>query len=455
VIVTVTLNAAVGRYMTIALERGNDEEANRYFNTSLFGSVLLVLLLIGPALWATLNVASLIVVPDGQVAQTQWLFAGTVAAFFLATLQSPFGVSTYCMNRFDLQNTISLIQQVARVGIVVLLFSVFVPELWQVGAAALVSMCLGWGWSIRLWRRLTPMLSISISHFSRTALTHLLSMGGWTALNQLGAILFVSIDLVVVNRMLGTEAGGRYAAVLQWSVLLRTVATMIAVVFGPTILYLYARHDIDGLCLYGRQAVKFVGLLLTLPIGYICGFSTPLLRTWLGPDFVELAWLMSLMTAPLAVTLATYPLFGIQTAVNRIRIPGIVTLVMGAANLGLAILFAGPMGWGLYGVAAAGAIVLTGKNLVFTPLYAAHILGRRLDAFLWELLPVAFATLGMAATCKVLSGTWDFSGWPRLIAVGVAVSIAFSAFSYWVLLTREERRLAWSLVPWLNSSNRG
>ena len=52
------------------------------------------------------------------------------------------------------------------------------------------------------------------------------------------------------------------------------------------------------------------------------------------------------------------------------RVPAIVTIVMGFGNLGLAILLAGPMGWGLYGVAAAGAIALTAKNLIFTPLYA-------------------------------------------------------------------------------------
>ena len=46
IIVTATLNSATGRYITIALEQDNDDEANQYFNTSLFGSMLLVLLLI-------------------------------------------------------------------------------------------------------------------------------------------------------------------------------------------------------------------------------------------------------------------------------------------------------------------------------------------------------------------------------------------------------------------------
>lgn len=446
-VVTATLNSATGRYITIALEQNKNEEASRYFNTSFFGTGLLVLLLMPLAAWATLNLGSIIIFPPGQETQARWLFVCTVGGFFLGTLQSPFGVSCFCRNRFDLQNTISLIQQVARIGVVVAFFSVVTPQIWQVGVAALVAMCLGWGWSIRLWRKLTPTLSISISHFCRASLKDLFSTGGWMTINNIGAILYFGIDLLVVNRMFGPDAGGRYAAVAQWSALLRTLAVVIVGLFGPTLLYYYARHDINGLIVYGRRAVKFMGLLMALPIGVICGLSTPLLQTWLGPEFTDLSWLMSLMTIHLSVTIATYPLFGIQNATNRVRMPAIVTLAMGAGNLALAIFLAGPMGWGLYGVAAAGAIALTAKNLVFTPLYNAHILHLPLNAFLWEILPITLTTLGTAATGKLLAAAWDASSWPRLIAAGAAISIGYAAIAYWFLLNREERVLAWNMIP--------
>jgi membrane protein EpsK len=447
IVITATLNSATGRFITIALEQNNDEEANRYFNTSLFGSMLLVLLLVPLTVWATWNLGSLIDIPAGQETQTRWLFVCTVAGFFLGTLQSPFGVSCFCRNRFDLQNTISLIQSVARVGLVVVFFSLITPQIWQVGAATLAAMFFGWGWSIRLWRKMTPTLSISLAHFSRVALKSLFSMGGWIAINNIGAILYVGIDLLVVNKMFGPESGGRYAAVTQWSVLLRTLAGVIVSLFGPTMLYYYARHDIDGLVVYARRAVKFMGLLMALPIGLICGLSSPLLQTWLGPQFVDLSWLMSLMTVHLSVTIATYPLFGIQNAANRVRVPAIVTLVMGFGNLSLAIFLAGPMGWGLYGVAVAGAIALMMKNLIFTPLYNAYILHRRVTAFLWEIFPIILVTLATTGVCLLVSHLWDVSGWLRLIAAGAAVSMVYAVIAYWILLSREERDLAWKMMP--------
>jgi len=105
-VLTDTLNSATGRYITIAMEQHNDEEANRYFNTSLFGSMVLVLLLMPVAAWTMVSLRTLINVPAGQETQASWLFVCTVAGFFLGTLQSPFSVSTFYLNRFDLRNAI-------------------------------------------------------------------------------------------------------------------------------------------------------------------------------------------------------------------------------------------------------------------------------------------------------------------------------------------------------------
>jgi len=83
-------------------------------------------------------------------------------------------------------------------------------------------------------------------------------------------------------------------------------------------------------------------------------------------------------------------------ATNHVRLPGILTCVMGLGSLGLALLLAGPVGWGMYGVAVAGAVMLTAKNLVFTPLYTARILGLGYGTFYREILPVVASTIGLA-----------------------------------------------------------
>jgi len=59
---------------------------------------------------------------------------------------------------------------------------------------------------------------------------------------------------------------------------------------------------------------------------------------------------------------------------NRVKVPGLVTLAVGVFNLALALFLAKVLGWGLYGLAGAGAISLTLRRFVFTPLYVAAVL---------------------------------------------------------------------------------
>lgn len=443
---TIALNSAVGRFITIASDQGDHAEANRIFNTSFWGSTIVLMILLGPALWLSFQTRLFFNVPAGYEDQFVGLFLCTIGMFFLTTLSSSFSIATYCLNRFDLSNAVSISGTFVRVCSILLLFNFFAPKVWHVGLAMLASAMVGLLLSVIVWRHLMPLLKVKWSAFSRQSLTQLTSMGGWIFINQIGTLLFLGIDLVVVNKMLGAEAGGQYGAVMTWSGMLRSLAGVVATIFGPSIISLYGRRDTPGLVGYSRRAVKFVGLMIALPIGLICGFAQPLLRIWLGPAFESLAPLMFLMNIHLGVNLAVLPLFNIQVAANHVRLPGILTLVAGMGNLGLALLLAGPVGWGMYGVAAAGAFMLTVKNIVFTPIYGAYILGLDYRAFYREIIPVVGATVVLAGVGWWLSHNLQLHTWLGLGLAGLAVAGVFLLATYRLLLTNEERRQALRLV---------
>lgn len=446
-LITLALNSAVGRYLTIGLERGDHAQANRVFNTSLFGTLVLLLVPSGVGVWLALHAERILVLPAGYEEQGRLLVICVLAAFLITEAATPFDVATFCRNRFDLRGALAVCASLVRVGSVVWLFTAFSPKIWHAGlgylAAALIS-ALG---SVTLWRKLTPSLVISARLFDVRTLRKLTGTGGWIVIDQVGTLLYLSIDLLVVNRLFGPTSSGQYAAVLQWSALLRGVAGAIAGVFSPTFLYFYARGDVSGLIGYARRSVKFLGLLLALPIGLVCGFSRPLLSLWLGPEFSSLAPLMSLMTLHLCVNLAVLPLFGIQVATNNVRWPGIVTCILGAMNFGLAIFLAGRVGWGMYGVAAAGAIMLTARSMLFTPIYGAHILGTTWWVFHREMLPVVLSAGAIALAGWYLSSHLHLTTWWRLIGIGVATSLIYVAVAYAAILSPAERAATWRLLP--------
>lgn len=169
---------------------------------------------------------------------------------------------------------------------------------------------------------------------------------------------FLQIDLLTANLMLGASASGKYAAIIQFPLLLRSLAGTIASLFAPIMTSYYSKGDMEGLMNYANKAVRLNGLLLALPAALLGGLAGPFLTIWLGPSFSSIAPLLFIHAGYLVVSLAFMPLFYIWTAFNQQKTPAIVTLLLGAVNVVLAVTLSGPAHLGLYGITLAGAISL-------------------------------------------------------------------------------------------------
>jgi O-antigen/teichoic acid export membrane protein len=446
-LITLGLNSAVGRYLTIALEHEDHKQANLIFNTSFWGSIALTAALLVPAALGIVYLDRLIHVPAGFLIQARWLFAAATAAFLLNEIKTPFDVSSFCRNRFDLRNIVAISEVLTRVGLVVLLFYAVSANITSVGIGILFGTVVSSFGAIWLWKLLTPSLHVDPRQFDLGVLRQLAGTGGWVVINQIGAILYLSIDLLVANRLFGAEQSGKYAAILALPLLVRTLGSAIGAVFSPTVLYYYARKDFEGLMMFLGRIIKCLGLMLALPISLMCGFAEPVLRLWLGPGFSELHPLLFLMTAHLCINVPILPLLGLQLATNRVKVPGVLTMVMGLANLGLALVLAGPMHWNLYGIAAAGAIMLTVKNVFFTPIYGAHVLGRSSISFFKELGIIVAVTLVSVLLCRGALWLRPINGWDQLVAASFAISVLYGLVVYRFILTAEERKMVRDLIP--------
>jgi len=157
-LITFGLDSAVARFLTIALERKDDEKANLIFNVSLWGNLALSAVLLIPAAVAIFRVEHILRIPPGYETPTRWLFAGTVAAFLLNQVKTPFGVSTFCRNRLDLQNLVAACETLTRAGLVVCLFCLFASRVEYVGVAILAGTVVSTVGMVWLWKGLTPRL---------------------------------------------------------------------------------------------------------------------------------------------------------------------------------------------------------------------------------------------------------------------------------------------------------
>lgn len=443
---TMALGGGTSRFLTIDLQQGDLERANRTFNTAFWGLAGLSLLLVPALVGLSWFAPTLFRVPQDQIAASRWLFAGVSLTFLVTTIFATLDVSTYAFNRLDYRNLVQLSNLLVRTACIVLFFTLFSSSLGSVALAMFMGAIAAAAVSWHFWRKLTPSLRFRLSLFDRSRLADLMGMGGWMVVNHIGYLLFLQIDLIVVNRLFGPVAGGEYASVLQWNTLIRSMAGVLAGVLGPMLMIRYAQNRFDELERLSSLSVKLLGLALALPIGLACGFSRPLLALWLGPSFAQLAPLMQIMLFHLGINLSVLPLFNINVCYNRIRLPGVVTLVMGALNLFLAIKLASVGSLGFYGVALAGGIVLSLKNAVFTPWYAAKVQGISPRRYFTAILPGFLFSTALIASAFILDKLFEFSSWASLVFASLSLVFVCSFLIWTLALKQSERSLLRSLL---------
>lgn len=445
-LVTLSLNSATARYMTVDLEKNNHDIANKTFNTTFFCITLVVLIMLPVVMVFSYFVPALFEIPLHMRQDARLLFAGVLVAFLLNAWSSSFTVSTFARNRLDLRYLIDSAHLILRVALFVVLFSLFAPNLGYVGVAYVAgALCAAYGYYI-VWKRLTPELTVDRHLIDRSRLSDLTSMSGWLILNQIGTLLFLNIDLIVVNKLFGSTGGGEYAAVLQWSILLRSMAGILGNAIAPMIMIHYANEKKEQIITLSSRAMKFMGISMALPIGLICGFASPMLLLWLGPQFVNLAPLLLLQVGHLIINLSVIPLFSINTAFNKLQVPGMVMILMGLGNLALALLLPTFFGWGMYGVAAAGAIMLTAKNAIFTPVYCARILDVPLSTFFHSFVPGVVGSVALALGAFTLSCYVSITSWTALFIYGGLFTMLYLISIWFIGINDEEKRAILSLL---------
>lgn len=444
-ILTFSFNAAVSRFLTVELNRGDTRAANTTFNTALFG-MLGGIAIFMPVVWLfSLVFPRVFNVPAGFERDASWFFVIAVLAFCVGMVTSNFAVSTFAHSRFLVRNLVNLAALFARVGLIVLLFTFLPASLWHVALGMLLASLISMGGYVILWRRLTPDLGVRFRLFDRSKLRPLLRMGGWVLVNRVGVMLLRNVDLMIVNLTLGAAATGLLGIGEQVTRNIRNLVGAFGDVINPVILRKYAQGDARGLKQISLQGTKLMGLGLALPIGLISGFSRPFLSIWLGPSFEYLSPLLIAMVSYMSVIFCVRPLLHIQEAHNKIRWPGIFTVVAGVINVVLDFV-AVWVGWGLVGIAVASLVAWSVKNVIFMPVYAAHIMKLRWHTFFPSLIVTALTTLGVGLAAYGLTKVYVPTGWISLGVAAAIVSLAYAIVVGLVVLDRADWRLLKSLV---------
>jgi membrane protein EpsK len=440
------ISGAVGRFLTIALQRDDAEDANRIFNTAFFSYLVLGLIQIPVFALIICRANILFAIPTELYWDAILLLVCSAASFLVNLVCSVFAVPIYANNRLDISRLIDISRMIVRVAAIIVLFVIWGPALRYVGYVDLVLTTMLCGIQVHIGRQLAPALRLALHYFDLHKVKELVGMGWWLFVSQVGALLFLRTDVWVCNRFVGAEAAGDYAAVLQWPALIREAGGLIGTVIAPMVVIYFARSETENIIRISTLAVRILSLSIAIPISMMCVLSPSLLRIWLGDSYVKLAPLMVVMLCHLVVNVGVTPLFNINEAMNKVRWPGLATLIGGIFSLLLALLFVTCFGWGIVGVATAGAIALTLKNMFFVPIYTARILGQPWHTFFRSCLS-GLASLATTTTCGlVVVRCLSPTSWTHLSLLVVTMGVVGVTFT-WFGLPKRDRLLIVDLVP--------
>ena len=432
-----SLNISIRRYITIELEKGNTDQANKIFNTNLVITLLLISVAIPVGVVLVILAPVIFTIPSGQEKNVQILFVGVIAAFLLSTYRMIFSLATFAKNRFDLRNLVALGARITQVLIILGLFSLERPSLIHIGLGAAGATLFNLAGDYYLWRLLLPTLKVRWREFSHKNLILVFNTGIWTFFYQAGFILFLNVDMLVANSTLDLKLAGKYGALLVIPKNLRIMSVAISSVWGPSILSKYSQSDFQGMDKIVRVSIKVTGLVLALVVGLGCGLANPFLSMWLGPDFQPMTWVLRLMIFPLSTNLIVGPFFNIHISFDKLKKPALIATILGISNLLLAILLT-PQ-YGTMGLVTAGTLTLTFYYSIYAPIYAAKLMGLPWTHYLQRLGTITLATLGVTLVSFFLDKTIPLTSYFSLIFSGGLVSLVYLILAYFLGLNETEK----------------
>ncbi|MBF4244658.1 hypothetical protein EA004_06310 [Vibrio anguillarum] len=379
-LVTQSICSSINRYLSIAINNNHkeiDDERHVIFNTSLFGIIALVIIQFILFICPILNIDDWIDINDLLVNDVIYLFLFVFFSYLVSLISSVFSVSMYAKNRLDLMQFSNIARVLIRTFLIIILFECYAVNLEIVGLATFVSSSLTLLYSIYWFYKLTPDIKINIAFFKYRKVKVLGSFGGWLLINQVGFLLLSRFDIFLVNQLIGAESSGEYAIVVQLSNLIRSLLGVFSGIIGPIIITLYAKGEIDRIKEITYTFSKMITLVSIVPISILLFNSKAILNLWLGSGYDKLIPLLIILVAPLIFNIGVLPIFSVNTALNKVKIPGVLSLIFGMLYIILSILLVRHTDLGMYAVAISSMLALSIKNAIFTPIYAAYILNQK------------------------------------------------------------------------------
>ncbi|MDY3001341.1 MAG: MATE family efflux transporter [Romboutsia timonensis] len=440
-LITLALNSLAKRFITIKIHQNDFEGANKYFTSVTIANIITSVLMMIPAIIIVSNMNKIINVPFEILNDVQILWALVFLNFLIGLITSTYNVITFATNRLDLSAIRSIQSNILKVIILVALFSIFTPNVWYLGLAALICNLFIFRTNINYKRKLLPQLSIKLIYFDAKVIQELLLSGIWSVITKLGQILSDGLDLLITNIFINASAMGTLSVAKTLPSAISSLLVTTSGIFLPQLTIYYAKGEIDKLVEELKKSMKISGLFTIIIMSAMVVLGYSFYSLWVpGQDIILIQTLSVITILTVIVSGVVSTLFGVYTIVNKLKVNSYVILFQGILNAAIVFLLLKTTNLGIIAVAGVSSITATIRNLTFVPIYTSKCLGVSKKTFYPTIIRYIISSIITIIGDFIISYNIDKSTWFGLICSGIVCVVFASILNYFLFLNKKERK---------------
>lgn len=300
-LITGTMSAAISRYITYAIGKGDKQVLRTMFSTSINAQisvaliVAIVLEVVG--IWFLNTQAS---IPEGRMEAANWVLHCSIVTLTISLVSSPFNALIIAHERMAIYAYTSIVDVTLKLAICFIIMAyggdrLILFALLQILVALGMQIFYGWYCARQFGEaRYNP------KEFDKGLLKELTVFSGWNLLNN-GAYVFSTQGVsMLINVFFGVVMNASRTVAMTVNGAVQSFVNNFTVAFSPQITKSYASGNTAYAVLLANRGTKFTWLMMYIFIVPVCMEAEMLLLLWLGevptlaPLFLQFAMFESL-----------------------------------------------------------------------------------------------------------------------------------------------------------------
>jgi len=323
----------------------------------------------------------------------------------------------------------------------------------MVGLSSFIPSVIGFIYSIIICWNLAPFLRISLEKVNWNQMKYFFTFSGWTIINQIGILIFIYVDVILINILIGARESGEYGAIMQWSSLIRNLSGVTTQFFAPVIMIYYSRKLSKLLNKTILDALYYTGIFIAIPVGLVIVYAKDILSVWLGDNYTDLAFALQISLFHTIISYSFTILITLSLAYNKIRYLAIWSLSFGLLHIVVSVIFITLLHMGIMAPIVSGAIILMMKNVIFMPTFISKFVEIKPKLIHWIVIKIFFVMLIVLIVGGFSRYLFTYNNLFELL-LNIFLSMVISLIIIWNIMIEKKYRIK-AKEAFIKKFNRG